>query len=84
MDAALHILLADRLFAAGRGDAAIAELAHAVETVPGCAEVIAHEAGMRCGENPVLDLRAFSLGEARFLQGDGGDPPSPEAAVDRA
>lgn len=84
IDAALHILLADRLIAAGRGDAGIAELAHAVETVPGCAELIAYEAGMRCGEDPALDLHAFVLGKGHFLCGDGADPSGPEAAVDSA
>lgn len=67
VDAALHILLADRLLHEGSKTKALGELGRAVETVPGLAPLIEFEQAIERGEDPVLNLSRFVLGEAEFI-----------------
>lgn len=67
VDAALHILLADRLLHEGSKTKALGELGRAVETVPGLAPLIEFEQAIERGEDPVLNLGRFVLGEAEFI-----------------
>lgn len=65
LDAALHLLLADRLQEAGEMQLALQELARAVETAPGLAELIEYEAAQQRGEDPVFHLLPFLLSKAQ-------------------
>ena len=46
---------------------ALGELGRAVETVPGLAPLIEFEQAIERGEDPVLNLSRFVLGEAEFI-----------------
>jgi hypothetical protein len=70
IDAALHILVADRLLRFGDREEGLAELAQAVETVPGLADLVRFEEAITRGEDPVLDLRKFILRESEFAVWD--------------
>lgn len=72
IDAALFIVTADNLLAQGDKAASLAELAHAVETVPGLADLVRYEAAIVRGEDPLLSLRKFIFGEAEFVDWDHG------------
>ena len=76
IDASLFIVSADRLLAEGDRAGGLAELSHAVETVPGLPDLIKYEAAIRQGENPRLDLRRFLLGEAEFVTRDSFTDPA--------
>jgi hypothetical protein len=67
IDAALHLLVADNLLAQGERSDGLEELAYAVETVPGLADLIKFEEAIARGEDPVLNLRKFVLAEQGFI-----------------
>lgn len=68
IDAALHIILSDRLLRVGEREGAIEQLSHAVETVPGLADLMRFENAIISGENPVLNLDRFISGEIAFVE----------------
>lgn len=70
IDAALHIVVADKLLARGDRADGLTELGHAVETVPGLADLVRFEDAITRGENPVLHLNKFVLGEQEFVDWD--------------
>lgn len=67
VDAALHIVVADQLLAKGSTASGLAELAHAIETVPGLMDLIKFEEAIGRGENPKLNLMRFVLAEQEFI-----------------
>lgn len=76
IDAALNLLVADGLLGRGDRDAGLVELARAVETVPGLADLVRFEERIRAGENPTLHLRKFTLCQDGFLADKAdSDPP---------
>ena len=85
IDAALHLIVADRLLERGDRDAGLSELAHAVETVPGLPDLIKFEEAIARGEDPVLNLRRFILAEEDFVawNASGDDVPPPPTMSDR-
>lgn len=66
-DAALNLLVADGLLSSINHDEGLVELAKAVETVPGLADLVRFEARIRAGEHPTLDLRKFILWQDDYL-----------------
>jgi hypothetical protein len=68
IDGALHLLVGDQLLAQGDRDAGLAEIAHAVETVPGLGDLIKYEDAMVAGEPLFLELSPFVLGAKNFLK----------------
>jgi hypothetical protein len=77
IDAALNLLVADELLSRGDRDEGLAELARAVETVPGLADLVRFEERIRAGEDPTLHLRKFTLSLDGFLAEEAdGDPPA--------
>jgi hypothetical protein len=81
IDAALSLLVADGLLGRGDRDEGLAELARAVETVPGLADLVRFEERIRAGEDPTLNLRRFTLWQDGFLAEKGDDAPSPREAT---
>lgn len=67
IDAALHIIVGEKLLARGQREKGLAEIAHAVETVPGLPDLVRFEEAIVRGEDPLLDLRKFILREAEFI-----------------
>ncbi|MCF1459710.1 hypothetical protein FS827_00070 [Agrobacterium vitis] len=83
IDAALNLLVADGLLDRGDRDAGLLELARAVETVPGLADLVRYEQRIRAGEDPTLDLRKFMLSQDGFLaEKADGDLPNDIAPPD--
>lgn len=82
IDAALHIVVADQLLARGDKVAGLAELALAVETVPGLTDLIKFEEAIARGEDPVLNLRRFVLVEQEFVDWKVSDDDTPPTVSD--
>ncbi|MBD58512.1 MAG: hypothetical protein CL808_00080 [Citromicrobium sp.] len=80
IDAALNLLVADGLLGRGDRDAGLAELARAVETVPGLDDLVRFEERIRAGDNPTLDLRKFILSQDGFLAEKADADPSDTVA----
>lgn len=68
IDAALHLLVADRLFGEGNKEAGLEEIAHAVETVPGLAGLIRFEEALKSDEYLDFDLNRFILSQEPFIK----------------
>lgn len=84
VDAALHIVVADGMLARGDRSEGLTELGYAVETVPGVAELVRFEEVIARGEDPVLHLSKFVLGEQEFVdwgkaKADSASPADPAA-----
>lgn len=77
IDAAIHVVLADRLLRDANKDKAMEHLGHAVETLPGLVDLINFEKAFGRGDHPILDLRRFVFGETEFVDwrkpGDDGN-----------
>ncbi len=70
IDAALHLLVADRLLSKGNKEAGLEEIAHAVETVPGLAGLIRFEQALKSDEDLGFDLNRFILSQEPFIKTD--------------
>ncbi len=79
IDAALNLLVADGLLGRGDRDEGLAELARAVETVPGVPDLVRFEERIRAGENPTLHLRKFTLWQDGFLAEKADNVAAPDA-----
>lgn len=67
IDAALYMLLADRLLSEGEKEKALEQMRFAVETVPGVPDLIKFEEALARDEDPVLNLTRFILRESEFV-----------------
>ncbi|MFD0937159.1 hypothetical protein ACFQ12_18500, partial [Methylobacterium trifolii] len=88
IDAALHIMLSNRLLAVNDKQRCLQQLGYAIETVPGTVDLIKFEELIKAGQNSVLHLDRFVFGEVKFVDltpEDMGSPtPSPDRSTDRA
>ncbi|QGL77846.1 hypothetical protein [Stenotrophomonas maltophilia] len=67
IDAALHLVVADRLLEQGDRINGLSELSHAIEAAPGLTGLMDLEASVHRGEELHLDITRFVLGEADFF-----------------
>ncbi|WP_443478349.1 hypothetical protein ACLIMP_22010 [Novosphingobium aerophilum] len=76
IDAALHLLVADRLLKEGNKGCGLEEVSHAVETVPGIMDLIRFEEALKNDEDLDLDIKRFILSQEPFIK------PGTETASD--